>query len=214
MRHLLRWIGIALGALALAIVLTNLLVHLVSAPFIYNDAAKAPTAEAVLVPGAALVDSHTPAPIFIDRANTAIALYKAGAVNKILISGDNTTVQHNEVNPMRTYLLSQGIPDRDIFLDHAGLDTYTSMYRAKVIFGATSLLIASQSFHLPRAVFIARMLGLRAYGVNADTGHILLGNYIREIFSDEKALYDVVFHIKPAILGDPIPLTGDGRAYP
>src|SRR6185295_18531017 len=97
-----------------------------------------------------------------------IELYKAGTVSKILVSGDNSTVSHNEVNPVRDYLLASGIPDRDIFLDHAGFDTYSTMYRARDIFGVASILIATQSFHLPRAVFIARALGVDAYGVDAD----------------------------------------------
>ena len=133
---------------------------------------------------------------------------------KILVSGDNSTVSHNEVNPVRLYLLSKGIPDEDIFLDHAGFDTYSSMYRARAIFGISSMLIATQSFHLPRAIFIARELGIDAYGVNADSGHILLRNYVRETFSDEKALFDIVFHTRPKYLGNTIPIMGDGRDYP
>lgn len=135
-------------------------------------------------------------------------------MSKILVSGDNSSVTDNEVNPVRLYLLSHGVPDKDIFLDHAGFDTYSSMYRARDIFGVTSILITSQSFHLPRAVFIARELGIQAYGVNADVGHTFFNNYVREVFADEKAVFDLVFHTKPKYLGDPIPITGDGRNYP
>ena len=153
-------------------------------------------------------------PIFIDRVDMAIKLYEAKKVSKILVSGDNSTVIHNEVNPVRLYLISKGIPDQDIFLDHAGFDTYSTMYRAKSIFGVSSMLITTQSFHLPRAVFIARELGIKAYGVNADVGHILFRNYVREMLADEKAVLDLMFNRKPKYLGDKIPITGDGRNYP
>ncbi|MCR4306378.1 MAG: YdcF family protein, partial [Candidatus Yonathbacteria bacterium] len=103
---------------------------------------------------------------------------------------------------------------QDIFLDHAGFDTYSTMYRARDIFGVTSVLIATQSFHLPRAVFIARRLGIVAYGVNADVGHMLFRNYVREALANEKAVLNLIFHRKPKYLGDTIPIMGDGRNYP
>ena len=192
----------------------NMYIHIATEPYLYRTVNDVPIAEAVLIPGAALLLDGTPAPIFSDRVNAAIDLYRAGKVEKILVSGDNGTVSHNEVNPVRVLLLKEGIPAQDIFLDHAGFDTYSSMYRARYIFGVSSLVIATQSFHLPRAVFIARELGMEAYGMNADVGHMLLRNYVREIFSDEKALFDLVFRVQPKFLGDPIPITGDGRNYP
>ncbi|OYV27164.1 MAG: hypothetical protein B7W98_02350 [Parcubacteria group bacterium 20-58-5] len=203
--------GVALPAL---ILVTNAYIRLSTYAYTYQSIDAAPSAEVALIPGAAILADGKPAPIFTDRVNVAIALYQAGKVAKILVSGDNSTVSHNEVNPVRLYLLAKGIPDKDIFLDHAGFDTYSSMYRARAIFGVSSMLIATQSFHLPRALFIARALGIQAYGVNADSGHILPGNYLREVFSDEKALFDVVFHLKPKYLGDTIPITGDGTQYP
>ncbi len=214
MKRVFIFIAIGFSVLVGCILFTNVLFYVASKPYIYNTTDAAPSAEVALIPGAALTAHQTPAPIFIDRVNTAIALYRAGKVLKILVSGDNGTLSHNEVNPVKRYLLSQGIPEQDIFLDHAGFNTYSSMYRAQAVFGVTSVLITSQSFHLPRAVFIARTLGLQAFGVRTDTGHILFRNYIREIFADEKALFDLVFHIQPKYLGPSIPITGDGRNYP
>jgi vancomycin permeability regulator SanA len=118
-------------------------------------------------------------PILKDRADTAIQLYKLKKVSKIIVSGDNSTVSYNEVNPVRIYLLNKDVLDQDIFFDHAGFNTYSTMYRARDIFKVGSVLIVSQSFHLPRSVFIARELGINAYGVNADAGNILFKNYIR-----------------------------------
>ena len=214
MKRLVSFLMFGGAALAALILVTNAYVAFSTQAYLYQKADAAPSAEVALIPGAALLADGNPAPIFTDRVDTAIALYNAGKVSKILVSGDNSTVSHNEVNPVRLYLLAKGIPDEDIFLDHAGFDTYSTMYRARAIFGVSSMLIATQSFHLPRAVFIARELGIDAYGVNADSGHILLRNYVRETFSDEKALFDIVFHTKPKYLGDTIPIMGDGMQYP
>lgn len=193
---------------------TNVVFYVETKSYIYSSAADVPNADAVLVPGAALSEPNVMSPIFADRVDRAIELYTAKKVSKILVSGDNSTLAHNEVNPAQRYLLSHGIPDQDIFLDHAGFDTYSSLYRARDVFGVTSVIIASQSFHLPRAVFIARKLGMEAYGVRADTGPVLPYNYVREVFADEKALFDLVFGTKPKYLGDIIPITDDGRQYP
>jgi SanA protein len=203
--------ALACEIVAIVIFLTNVIIRIETGPYMYASVASAPDAEVVIVPGAAVLSGGILSPVLEDRANTAIALYNAGKVSKILVSGDNSTVSYNEVNPVRNYLLTHGIPGQDIFLDHAGFDTYDTMYRARAIFGVTSALIASQSFHLPRAVFIARELDINAYGVNADNGNYLPINYIREVFADEKALYELIFHVQPEYLGAQIPITGDGN---
>lgn len=192
----------------------NVFIRAVSGPYIYNTVAGAPTAEAALIPGASVLANGTLSAVLEDRANTAIQLFRANKVSKILVSGDNSTVNYNEVDPVRNYLLMNGIPDQDIFLDHAGFDTYSTMYRAHAIFDVTSVLIASESFHLPRAVFLAREMGMEAYGVNADNGSYLWINYAREVFADEKAIIDLVRHRQPEYLGAQIPITGDGSLNP
>ena len=211
MRRIYLLVLLCFGILIIFILVTNMVFYAGTRGYIYNDIAKAPDAEVALIPGAAVLEDGALSPIFIDRVDMAIKLYEAKKVSKILVSGDNSTVIHNEVNPVRLYLISKGIPDQDIFLDHAGFDTYSTMYRARDIFGVSSALITTQSFHLPRAIFIARELGIKTYGVNADVGHILFSNNIREVFADEKAVLDLIFSRKPKYLGDKIPITGDGR---
>lgn len=214
MKRLFFFAAVGFGLLLVFILATNITMYIATKSYIHNAVADAPNAEAAVIPGAAIFPDGSLSSIFIDRADMAIALYEAGKVSKILVSGDNSTVSHNEVNPVRLYLISQGVPDEDIFLDHAGFDTYSTMYRARDIFGVSSVLISTQSFHLPRAVFIARRLGIEAYGVNADVGHMLFRNYIREALADEKAVLDLVSKKKPKYLGEKIPITGDGRNYP
>jgi len=201
------------GLLGIFIIVTNIIIYKESKPYIYSDTSEAPDAQVALIPGAAIFTSGSLSSVYTDRVNVAIKLYEAKKVSKILVSGDNSTVSHNEVNPVRVYLLSKGIPDQDIFLDHAGFDTYSTMYRARDIFGVSSILITTQSFHLPRAVFIARRLGIKAYGVSPDAEHILFSNYIREVFANEKAVFNLIFNRKPKYLGEEIPISGDGRYY-
>lgn len=214
MKRLFFFTVLGFGSLLIFIFGTNVLFYATTKARIYNDATEAPSAEVALIPGASVSSDGVLSPIFIDRVNTAIALYEEGKVSKILVSGDNSTESNNEVNPVRLYLISQGVPDEDIFLDHAGFDTYSTMYRARDIFGVTSLLITTQSFHLPRSVFIARWLGMEAYGVNADLGHILFRNYVREVLANEKTVLDLIFNRKPKYLGEKIPIIEDGRNYP
>lgn len=149
-----------LGLLLLFIFISNIIVFTTTKSFIYDDASRAPKAKVALVPGAAVSKTGLLSPIFIDRLDMAAALYKAKKVTKILVSGDNSTDDYNEVNPARLYLITKDVSDIDIYLDHAGFDTYSSMYRARDIFKVTSIIVSTQSFHLPRAIFIARLLGM------------------------------------------------------
>jgi len=169
--------------------------------------ASIPHTQTALILGSSVSDEGKLSPVLKDRANAAIILYNAGKVKTILISGDNSTTTYNEVNPVKTYLITQGIPEITIFLDYAGFDTYSSMYRARDIFLVGSTTIVSQSFHLPRAVYIAQNLGITAYGFNADDGHYLLRNYLRELFANVKAIGNLTFHTRPKYLGEIVPLT-------
>ncbi len=178
---------------------------------IHRDVEDSPHADAALILGAAVLRNGGLSPILRDRADQAIELYRAGKVDKIIASGDNQTLEYNEVQPIRNYLVKEGIPEEDIFLDYAGFDTYSSIYRARDVFLVKSLAIVSQSFHLPRAVFIARELGLEAHGVSADRGHYKLTNYFREMAADIKAALNLLMNRTPKYLGEEIPITGDGR---
>ena len=211
---LIKALTICICGIAALVLAINAYVYLATTARIYQSADASPTVEAVIIPGAAILRSGKMSPIFQDRADMAIQLYAAGKAHKILVSGDNSTLSHNEVNPVRTYLLQNGIPDEDIFLDHAGFDTYSTMYRARYVFGVDSAVVATQSFHLPRSVFLAKELGIDAYGVNADAGRSNIKNYFREALASVKAVINLFSHREPKYLGDPIPIEGDGRNYP
>jgi SanA protein len=194
---------------AAALLLVPIFMRVSIERYIYPSVEAVPHAEAALVLGAS-VSHGKPSPILGERADVAIALYRAGTVGKILVTGDNGELSHDEVTPVRNYLLQAGIPAGDIFLDHAGFDTYSSMYRAKAVFEARSVIVVTQDFHLPRALFIARHLGLDSYGVVAAGGERSLHDYLREVPASVKALIDIALRREPKYLGAPIPLTGDG----
>lgn len=208
-------VGVAfLGAVMVFVGLIYFIIYVETRNFIYQSVADVPNAQAVLVLGAGILDNNDLSFVLKDRVDLAIVLYEAGKVQKILVTGDNSTLMHNEVNPIRKYLLAKNIPDEDIFLDHAGFDTYSSMYRARDVFLVSSIIIATQSFHLPRAVYVARHLGIEAYGVNADNGHYLLRNYVRGIFANTKAVFDLTFFRIPKYLGETYPISGNGKYEP
>lgn len=148
-----------------------------------------------------------------ERADAAAALYESGVVGKILVSGDDGTLQYDEVYPIGKYLEVKGIPRRDIFLDYAGFDTYSSMYRARAVFDVSSMVITTQRFHLPRALFLARAFGISAVGLDSSLpGEKYFDNSLREIPASVKALLDVLIARVPKYLGQQYPITGDGRA--
>src|SRR3989344_2568095 len=200
---------ILLGLLTLAL-MVPIVMRITISPFIAESMKTVPSTDAALILGAS-VFRGSPSPILAERADAAIALYRAGKVSKILVTGDNGAPSHNEVIPVRDYLLKAGIPARDIFLDHAGFDTYSSMYRARHVFLARSLTIVTQDFHLPRALWIAQRLGLDAYGIVAAGGENSPSDYIREIPAAIKALLNVLTDRQPKYLGPTIPLSVNGE---
>lgn len=201
------WGVLVIAGLLLALYLS---VQLEARQYIYAGVEGAPPTEAALVLGASVLNDGTLSAVLQERVDKAIELYRAHKVAKILMTGDNSTIDHNEVEPVRRYLLAAGVPAEDIFLDHAGFDTYSSMYRARDVFGVTSVTVVTQPFHLPRAVYIARRLGLTAYGVEAGERGRYLYNYAREAPATVKAQVDLFFYRTPKYLGPQFPIGGTG----
>nr|MDD6334954.1 ElyC/SanA/YdcF family protein [bacterium] len=170
-------------------------------------------ADCILVLGCRVYEDGTPSDMLADRLAAGQALYQAGAAPKILVSGDNGRKGYNEPVSMLRCLQACGIPDEDIFLDYAGFNTYQSARRARDVFGAKKVIVVTQDFHLNRAIFDLRALGIEAYGMAADS-HTYAGvayNYLREIPARCKDFAVAgIFKPLPAYLGDAIDLTGDG----
>jgi len=174
---------------------------------------EAKPAQAAIVLGALVFADGRVSDMVTDRLETALDLYRNQKVNKILITGDHGRVEYDEVNTMRRYLEQKGVPTADIFMDHAGFDTYNSMYRARDVFSVHSAVVVTQRFHLPRALYIADRLGLEAQGVVADRWVYANARYyeVRELAARVKAFAEVLTHRRPVYLGPVIPISGDGR---
>ncbi|MBI5965571.1 MAG: YdcF family protein [Chloroflexi bacterium] len=169
-----------------------------------------PSDRVAIVFGAGLRYDGAPTPILQDRVQTAVQLYEKGKVSKILMSGDNSFVDYNEPEAMRQYALSLGVPDEDITLDYAGRRTYDTCYRARYIFQVESAILVTQSFHLPRAMFLCDSLGVASKGVQANNIYFrkvsrLIWN-TRELFATLQAVWDVYVAKPLPILGEPEPI--------
>ena len=214
----LLWILVAVGVLvvvlALAVLVPDLVMTRSARNHIVAGPQDAPAAKVAIVLGARVYADGTPSPMLADRLATGVGLYKVGKVDKLLLSGDHGTTTYDEVNVMLQYCLDRGVPDEDVFTDHAGFDTYDTMYRARDVFKVTDALVVTQDFHLPRAVYIARNLGLDATGVVAD-----IQPYAREwrfALREWPARVKAFFQLHvtkpgPRFLGPALPIDSDGR---
>jgi vancomycin permeability regulator SanA len=171
----------------------------------YNVAADTPAANVAIVFGAG-IRNGLPTAMLYDRVASAVDLYKAGRVRKLLMSGDNGTPAHNEPAVMRSTALRLGVPDNDIVLDYAGRSTYETCYRARAIFGVHSAVLVTQEFHLDRALLICETLGVQAVGFVADKRQYrgLRWNELREIAATFNAFIDLHFTKPLPVLGAPI----------
>lgn len=171
---------------------------------IFEDISRVPPSETVIVLGASVHSDGKLSPILKDRVDTAIELYRNKKVKRFLLTGDHSTENYNEVNAMGNYLMKQGIPERKILLDHAGLDTYDSMYRSNAVLGVEEAIVVTQKFHLPRTIFIAKGLNLPYTGFAARSHSYKTTNKIerRELLANFKALYEVLLKKEPTTLED------------
>jgi len=153
-------------------------------------------------------------PCLKERLDAALALYRAGRVQRLLLTGDHGRVHYDEVNTMMDHLMARGVPREHLFLDHAGFDTHDSMVRARRIFGVDSAVLVSQAFHLPRALYLADGAGIVAQGLAADPpqGSVCRGSRVREPLASLKAFVDRTLGLPPHHGGPPIPITGPAAA--
>ena len=145
-----------------------------------------------------------------DRVDTAIALYQAGQVDTLLLSGGQPSGSYDEPGAMRDYAISQGIPAAALQPDYGGQRTYDTCYRAQHIFQVEQAILVTQAFHLPRALLLCDALGLNVVGVEADQRiydpRSMAWSETREVPALLAALVDLLRQAPPPILGDPMPL--------
>lgn len=169
-------------------------------------------ADCIMVLGCGIEDEETPSPMLRDRLDVGIELYRQGAAPKILLTGDNGTKQHNEIHVMLKYTQEAGVPEKDIFCDHAGFSTYDSMYRAGSIFDAKRVIVVTQTYHQYRALYIGDKLGLEVMGVASDQETYFGQSFreSREILARIKDFFKSMLRSRPTYGGDVIPISGSG----
>jgi len=176
-------------------------------------AAELEDVDCILVLGCFVAEDGSPSPMLSCRLQRGVELYRLGAAPKLLMSGDHGQADYNEVGAMRRYAVDAGVDPADIFQDHAGFSTYDSVCRAKEVFGARRIVIVSQEYHLYRALYLAKALGLEAWGVAADGGNLpgQTARDYRELLARTKDFALAILQPEPVFLGDTISLRGDGR---
>jgi SanA protein len=169
-----------------------------------------PATRVAIVFGAGLLRDGSAGPVLSDRMLTAVNLYHAGKVEKILMSGDNRFIEYNEPEAGRQYALEHGVPDEDIVLDYAGRRTYDTCYRAKHIFGVDEAILVTQGFHMARALTLCNWFGVDSVGVEANNRYFLKRAYIwwnfRETFAVFQAAWDLMVTKPLPVLGEPEPI--------
>jgi SanA protein len=194
---------------ALALLLPKLLIWMFAQPQTYlteNVEAR----QVAIVFGAGLLPDGSAGIVLSDRVQTAVNLYQQGKVQKLLMSGDNSTLAHNEPEAMRQYALERGVPDEAIILDYAGRRTYDSCYRAKHIFQVEQAILITQEFHMPRSLFLCTWFGIDSVGVESNNRYFLRRSHvfwnIRELFATFQAVWDVLVTKPLPVLGDVEPI--------
>ena len=160
------------------------------------------SADYVVVLGASVYEDGTPSGVLRDRLDDGIELYRAGIAPVIIMSGDGVDDSYNEVEAMYDYAIEQGVPSSAIICDNEGFSTYESVWRACNVYHADSVVIATQSYHLYRALYAAEGLGLEAWGVSSDY-HAYdnqLSFDVREIPARTKDFFQTLFKVTPSSL--------------
>lgn len=169
--------------------------------------------DCILVLGAGVKSDKTPSLMLGERLDSGVRLYQNKASLKLVMSGDHRQENYNEVQVMKDYAIDKGVPSSDIFMDHAGVSTYDSVYRVKEIFQAKKIIIVSQEYHLYRALYIAKSLGLDAYGVASDTRRYAGQEWrdLREVLARDKDFFIAILQPEAEVMGDAIPVNGNGN---
>ncbi len=167
-----------------------------------------PERRVAIVFGAAVWPGGRLSHVLSDRVDTAVALYEAGKVEKLLMTGDNSTKYYDEPGHMRDYAIQRGVPAEDIVVDYAGRRTYDSCYRARHIFGVTDAILVTQAFHLDRALFLAHRFGIDAVGVAADQRDYrdIRRYWWRELLATSLAWWETTISRPTPILGEKLPI--------
>ena len=175
------------------------------AEYVHDELKSVPECDVALVLGCSPKLGERNNLFFLSRMDAAAELYHAGKVKKLILSGDNGRKGYNEPEAMRQALIAKGVPDSVIYCDYAGFSTLDSVVRAKTIFGADNFIVVSQRFHCERAIFLAGVHGINAYGFAAADVQLPYWKYknrFRESLARGAALLDVITFRSPRFGGE------------
>jgi len=178
-----------------------------------DEAKKIKDIDVILVLGCKVNPDGSPSMMLSNRLEKGIEVYNTIGT-KLILSGDHGQKEYDEVNAMKEYIKTEDINLDNIFLDHAGFSTYDSIYRAKYIFGVKKMVIVTQRYHLYRALYIAKSLGIEAYGIEANDipyKAINIKNEIREVLARDKDFFKTIIKPKSKYLGEKIDLSQSGK---
>ena len=193
LRAMLLWLVIV--TVAIPIIATGY-INLATIGDRYRSSAQIPHEDVAIVFGAGLSANGTPSPMLAERVESAVKLYQQGRIHKLLMTGDNSTISYNEVVAMKQFAHDLGVPIQDITLDYAGFSTYESCYRAHRVFDVHRAVVITQNYHLPRAVYTCRQLGVNAVGLGTPDREVyglrgIIPYLLREMLANVKALSDI-----------------------
>lgn len=212
-KRILKCLKVILITIPLIIIVINLIIIFTTKNKILSveETKKLTNIDCILILGAG-IRGNNPSPMLEDRLLSGISLYKNKISKKILVSGDHMGKYYDEVNVMKDYLVGNKIPSQDVFMDHAGISTYDSIYRAKNIFKAKKIIIVTQKYHLHRALYIAKNLNIEAYGVasNPRKYQNQFIREIREILARTKDFIKTILKPTSTYLGEEISIKGNG----
>lgn len=202
------WLFVGGAVLGAAVVVTaNVVVVARTDDSVTSEIDDLDRAQVVIVPGSHVRGDGSLGPVVAERVEAAAFLHRAGAVEKVLVSGDNGTAGYNETEAMRGAMLAAGVPAEDVFTDYAGFSTWHTMSRAHDVFGVETAVVVTQSAYVARSVDLGEAAGIDTQGYVVREG----GRRGREVLARVSGLGEATF--RPDVVGGPpIPITGDGRA--
>ncbi len=174
---------------------------------VYHSVSEVPKTKTALLLGTGkTLKNGKPNAYFFNRIEAVVALYNAGKIKNVIISGDNSRTNYNEPEDMKQELMKKGIPEERIYLDFAGFRTLDSVVRCKEIFGQDQIVIVSQQFHNERAIYIAERYGIKAIAFNAEDVNAYAGfkTQLREFLARDKVFIDFLCNVKPKFLGEKV----------
>lgn len=163
-------VAVIVLAAVIAIVSVSLAVKARTADQIISaeDSANVKDIDYIVILGAGLRKDGTPSDMLADRLTVGASLLEKHPEAKLLLTGDNSGENYNEVAAMKKFVLDLGVREDQIAEDGKGYSTYESIYRAKNEYSAEKVIIVTQKYHLYRALYVSEQLGIESYGVSAD----------------------------------------------